>query len=59
MGENTAGNTSKNPVLPRFSSPEKDYFALDVDISPFLSAICRLIGLFRSNRAMGAHPVMS
>lgn len=64
---NKAGNTSKNPVLhssPHFSSSvlrleEEDYFALDVDISPSLSAICELIGLLRSKQAIGAYHVMS
>lgn len=32
---------------------EKDYFALDVDISLFLSYIWELIGLFRSKKAIG------
>ena len=50
----TVGNTSKNLVLhslPHFARPrlclenKEDYFALDVDISPSLSAFCELIGL--------------
>lgn len=64
---NTAGNTSKNPVRrspAHFSSSVrclevKDYFALDVDTSPSLSAICELIGLLRSKQAVGAYHAMS
>lgn len=60
---NTVRNTLKNPVLhspPHFYSVgKKDYFALDVDISPSLSAICELIGLLRSKKVMGAYHVMS
>lgn len=52
--------------IPRFIFPvwgfilrERDYFALDFDISPFfILAICGLIGLFRSKEAMGAYDVM-
>lgn len=38
---------------------EKDYFALDVDISLFLSGIWELIGLIRSKKVIGAYHVMS
>lgn len=50
----TVGNTSKNLLLHsllHFARPQlclennEDYFALDADISPSLSAICELIGL--------------
>lgn len=66
MYENiTLENTSKNPtaflsLILQFGLglPINEYSAFDVDISPSLSAICGLIGLLRSKKAVEANNVI-